>query len=186
MVGVRPDSRMAQNKKKIKSKQGADPDEVLLKKLPRLLALCEFALIPFLVISPSLPIGVAHNNVPENVEKGFAPGRGNEARITSATQSTSKPKEIMPVTVTAYSSTPDQTDDTPFHTANGMNVKDGIVAANFLPLGTKLRIPEAFGEKIFTVFDRMHERFDQRIDIWMPTREAAQEFGIRYLNIEIL
>src|SRR5437868_1496729 len=38
--------------------------------------------------------------------------------------------------ITAYSSTEDQTDDSPFITASGAHVADGIVAANFLPLHT--------------------------------------------------
>src|SRR3990167_1248447 len=40
------------------------------------------------------------------------------------------------VTITAYSSTPEETDSTPFITASGTHVRDGVVAANFLPLGT--------------------------------------------------
>src|SRR3989338_1243839 len=58
------------------------------------------------------------------------------------------------VRATAYSSTPDQTDDTPFITANGTYVKDGIIAANFyvdgyrVPFGTLVRIPEIYGEKV--------------------------------------
>ena len=38
------------------------------------------------------------------------------------------------VTITAYSSTPDQTDSTPFITAYNTFVRDGIVAANFLKI----------------------------------------------------
>ena len=53
------------------------------------------------------------------------------------------------VVVTAYSSTVWQTDDTPFITASGTTVRDGIVAANFLPMGTKVRFPHLYREKIF-------------------------------------
>jgi len=52
-----------------------------------------------------------------------------------------KTKKIL-VVITAYSSTVDQTDDTPFITANGSFVRDGIVANNMLPFGTKIKIPE--------------------------------------------
>lgn len=91
------------------------------------------------------------------------------------------------VTVTAYSSTPDQTDDTPFITASGKTVKDGIVASNFLAFGTRIRFPELYGDKIFIVEDRMHQRFSSdHVDIWMPTRELAQSFGVIETVMEIL
>lgn len=96
------------------------------------------------------------------------------------------PKRTIYVMVTAYSSTPDQTDDTPFHTANGTYVRDGIIASNFLKFGTRVRFPDYFGDKIFDVQDRMNERFSDRVDIWMPTREAAIQFGVRTLKMEIL
>ena len=91
------------------------------------------------------------------------------------------------ITVTAYSSTPDQTDDSPFITASGAWVYDGIVASNFLPFGTKVRFPELFRDKIFTVDDKMHDRFaDTRVDIWFSDRESAKEFGIKETIMEIL
>ncbi|TAL20346.1 hypothetical protein EPN90_01195 [Patescibacteria group bacterium] len=91
------------------------------------------------------------------------------------------------VPVTAYSSTPDQTDDTPFITANGSRVRDGIIAANFLPFGTRVRFPELFGDKVFTVEDRMNARYFYRADIWMESRAAAWEFGIkRKVLVEVL
>lgn len=91
----------------------------------------------------------------------------------------------MKVVITAYSSTVDQCDDTPFITANGSRVKDGIVAANFAGFGTKIKIPELFGDKVFSVEDRMNRRFNKRIDIWMPSREEAIKFGVKYAEVEI-
>ncbi len=96
-----------------------------------------------------------------------------------------KPKMVRWVTVTAYSSTVDQTDDTPFITANGKRVYDGLVATNFLPFGTKVKFPDYFGNKIFTVDDRMNKKYYYRMDIWMPTREQAKQFGVKYLKVEI-
>jgi 3D (Asp-Asp-Asp) domain-containing protein len=90
------------------------------------------------------------------------------------------------VPTTAYSSTPDQTDDTPFITASGTTVRAGVVAANFLPIGTRLRIPDYYGDTIFVVEDRMNERYDKRLDIWMETREQAIIWGLRYVAIEVL
>ena len=89
------------------------------------------------------------------------------------------------ISMTAYSSTPDQTDSTPFITANGSHVRDGIVAANFLPFGTKVRIPEVFGDKVFSVEDRMNARYYYKMDVWMPTYEEARDFGLKYVEVEI-
>lgn len=94
-------------------------------------------------------------------------------------------KELF-VTMTAYSSTVDQTDSTPFTTALGTQVGDGVVAANFLPFGTKIKIPQVFGDKIFTVEDRMNKRYLERIDIWFPDRESAINFGLKTLKVQIL
>lgn len=92
----------------------------------------------------------------------------------------------MVVPMTAYSSTVDQTDDSPFITASGTHVHWGTVAANFLPFGTKIKIPSMYGDQVFIVEDRMNKRYWHKVDIWMPTRQEALQFGIRTLEIEIL
>lgn len=94
--------------------------------------------------------------------------------------------EIKKVYITAYSSTPEETDDTPFITASGRGVRDGIVASNFLAIGTKIRIPAIFGDKVFVVEDRMHPRMTNVVDVWMPTKDKAKKFGRNYAEIEIL
>lgn len=96
-----------------------------------------------------------------------------------------EPVRKMRIMITAYSSTVDQCDGDPFTTANGSQVKDGIVAANFLPFGTKVKIPEYFGDKIFSVEDRMNQRYFYNLDVWMETRAEARTFGVRYLEVEI-
>ncbi|MDX1535397.1 MAG: hypothetical protein R3346_01415 [Candidatus Spechtbacterales bacterium] len=90
------------------------------------------------------------------------------------------------VPISAYSSTHDQTDATPFTTASGTRVRDGIVAANFLPIGTKIRIPDYYGNKVFVVEDRMNARYWKKVDIWMPTRGEALQWGVRYATIEVI
>lgn len=90
------------------------------------------------------------------------------------------------LTVTAYSSTPDQTDGTPYTTGWITPVRDGVVAANFLPLGTRVRFPDYFGNKIFVVEDRMNVRYRYRADVWMRSRAQAKQFGLKYLRLEIL
>lgn len=92
----------------------------------------------------------------------------------------------MTVDITAYSSTKDQTDSTPFIAASGMRVYDGMIAANFLPFGTKVKIPALFGDKIFTVEDHMNRRFPNRVDIWFATRQKAMNFGLQNAEIVIV
>lgn len=90
------------------------------------------------------------------------------------------------VIVTGYSSTVEQTDDTPFITAAGTSVRNGIVAANFLPFGTKIKIPEVYADEVFVVEDRMHPRNNRNVDIWFPTYWQALNFGARRTHIEII
>lgn len=90
------------------------------------------------------------------------------------------------VLVTAYSSTESQTDSTPFITASGTRVRDGVVAANWLPIGAKVKIPALFGDKVFVVEDRMAKKNSHKLDIWFSTTEAAIRFGIKRTAIVIL
>ncbi len=95
------------------------------------------------------------------------------------------PSYVMHVVASAYNSIPNQTDDTPFITANGTYVHDGVIAANFLPMGTLLKIPDYYGDQVFIVADRMNKRYDQRIDIWMDGIHEARQFGVRTVAIEV-
>jgi len=91
---------------------------------------------------------------------------------------------VLSVMAVAYSSTPDQTDASPLITASGLKVGPGVVAANWLPFGTKIRI----GQQIYTVQDRLNARYNGQlvIDIWQPTRAQAVEFGVKHIEIEVL
>ncbi len=93
---------------------------------------------------------------------------------------------VSQVWVTAYSSTPEETDDTPFLTARGTAVRQGIVATNFLPFGSRIKLPGLFGDQVFTVEDRMHSRKKDFVDIWMPSKEEAEQFGIHRAEIVVL
>ncbi len=109
------------------------------------------------------------------------------AASTPATASLNlAPAASKDVWVTAYTSAPDETSAHPLITASGGMVHDGIVAANFLPFGTKIEIPSLFGSKVFVVEDRTSQRFSGRVDIWMPTVNKAIDFGIRHAKIVIL
>lgn len=93
-------------------------------------------------------------------------------------------------TMTAYNSEVGQTDNSPCITANGFNVcKHGVedtIAANFLKMGTKVRIPELFGDRIFIVRDRMNARHANRVDVWFKNRSDAIKFGVKVAKIEVL
>jgi len=96
----------------------------------------------------------------------------------------------MTVVATAYSSDPAQTDDTPCITADNFDVcqanEENVLAANFLRFGTKVRIPELYGDKVFIVHDRMNPKYDHRVDLWKTDKNRAISFGIRLIKIEIL
>ena len=134
-----------------------------------------------LVLTFNTPIAVAKDiSALDSIESLIA-----QTSITAGAPLHSRGTQ-MTVTVTAYSSTEDQTDDSPFTTASNKQVTDGIVAANFLPFGTKLQIPKLFGDKVFVVEDRMHNRFGDRVDIWFADRDTATKFGKRTADIVIL
>jgi len=93
----------------------------------------------------------------------------------------------IPVIITAYSSSPWETDSNPYLTAAGTQVKKGVVANNLLPFGTKIRIPEIYGDKIFVVEDRMNwKKGYYQVDIWFPSYWEAKSFGAKRTYIEIL
>ena len=93
-------------------------------------------------------------------------------------------------TITAYNSDPAQTDSTPCITANGFNVcehgEEDTIAANFLKFGTKVRIPDLYGDRIFVVRDRMNKRYSDRVDIWMKEKTDARQFGVKVAKIEVV
>ncbi len=116
------------------------------------------------------------------------PNKENKTENNQTANNTPVEKEIVKnkklVLVTAYSSTVDQTDSTPFITASGTHVHDGTIAANFLKFGTKVKFPSLYGDKIFTVEDRMKSNY--KVDIWFPTRQEAKNFGVKRVEMEIL
>lgn len=99
------------------------------------------------------------------------------------------PRRTYTIPVTAYTSEVAQTDDTPCITASGLDVCErdieNVVAANFLPLGTRVRMPEMYGDRVFYVEDRMNARYFYKMDVWMKEKAAAKEFGVKYVTIEV-
>ncbi|MHB8903558.1 MAG: hypothetical protein ACYC40_00410 [Patescibacteria group bacterium] len=120
------------------------------------------------------------------------PAKNINASSTPSQNATSTPKVIRTSkhTITAYNSEVSQTDDDPCTTANGYNLcknnKEDSIAANFLKFGTKVRIPELFGDKVFVVRDRMNARHATRVDVWMKNHSDAMKFGVKVAKIEVL
>jgi len=96
-----------------------------------------------------------------------------------------KPKEGTKLIVqsSAYASSPRQTDSTPCITAAGTRVRPGVVATNFLPLGTLVKI----NGNLHIVEDRMNSRYAGKyMDIWFPSTSEALVFGRKNIEIEIV
>jgi 3D (Asp-Asp-Asp) domain-containing protein len=102
-----------------------------------------------------------------------------------------KPNPGTELTVhsSAYAPSPYQTDSTPCITASGTRVRDGVVATNFLPLGTVLEI----NGKRYIVEDRMNSRYSissaqqaKYLDIWFASTSDALQFGRQKLKIKII
>ena len=111
--------------------------------------------------------------------------------VETAEPSPKTPDRVVTADLSAYTSTPGQTDDSPFIAATGKRVHDGMIAVNGLPFGTIIKIPEIFGDKEFVVEDRMNKRYKCynekcSMDIWMDTTRAeALKFGRRRVTAEI-
>ena len=137
--------------------------------------------------APILGVGLSQEtDEPPSIGEGVATVEAGALLPLSSPDEPFKTVQRLKMLVTAYSSTESQTDDTPFITASGTYVREGIVATNVLPMGTKIRIPQLYGDRIFVVEDRMHPRKDQEVDIWFSTRWEATKFGVKKAQIQIL
>ena len=123
---------------------------------------------------------------PPSISQGIALTQSNSLLPISSPDTPDRVARTIIVFVTGYSSTPGQTDDTPFITAAGTRVRDGIVATNILPMGTKIKIPDVYGDRIFVVEDRMHPRKKYVVDIWFSSYWEAKSFGAKKTYIEVL
>ena len=96
------------------------------------------------------------------------------------------PTATCTVLVTSYNSEESQTDSTPFVTAAQTRTRWGIVAARWLPLGTRVRMRIDGKDETFTVEDRMHVRNWCKMDIWRQARTEADAWGKRFVPVEVL
>ncbi|MEN9558597.1 MAG: hypothetical protein RL141_966 [Candidatus Parcubacteria bacterium] len=129
---------------------------------------------------------VPEQKVVTPVPKAFVVPAEMEDAMRVATTGHKVVKIYKNVPSTAYTSRPEETDDSPFIAADGTHVYDGMVAANFLKFGTKIRIPELYGDKVFTVHDRMNKRYHYKVDLWMENLQDARNHGLRTVTIEVI
>ncbi|MCH8244608.1 3D domain-containing protein [Patescibacteria group bacterium] len=157
--------------------------QTLKKTILLTISVLGMAAVPIFVVEPNLEPVLAKQPPVLIGELSFAQFN---ALLPIPSPTPEKVVKTIRVVVTAYSSTVDQTDDTPFITASGTRVRDGIVAANFLPIGTKIKLPDIYGDRIFVVEDRMHPRKKYMVDIWFASYTEAKEFGAKLTYVEVL
>lgn len=108
-----------------------------------------------------------------------------ESTITYTRAEEPSPAEIVLAEVSAYTSSPEETDEDPFTTANGDRVGPGTIACpSRFPFGTKLLIEK----REYTCNDRMNARYREtnHFDIWFETKAQAIEFGRKKLEVAVI
>ena len=83
------------------------------------------------------------------------------------------------MTVTAYTSCPNETDDTPFLTATMDSVRVGVVAGDpsIFPFGTKFIIPGYNKGRACVMLDSGSKIKGYSLDVWMRSKEEARKWG---------
>lgn len=148
--------------------------------LVMLIIIFDFHFFPAPVLAAEVKFDEEHTEENQENINNFKEENKDKETIIRATQHT----------ITAYTSEKAQCDESPCITANGFNLcEHGLedsAAANFLKFGTRIRIPELFGDRIFVIRDRMNKRYPDRVDIWMLNKTDARNFGLKYARIEVL
>ena len=117
--------------------------------------------------------------------EGFSRLQAQERKIDILSKKLQERARRITVVATAYTSTREECDDTPFITASGKKVFWGVIAADKkFPFGTKIYIP--YFKKTFIVLDRGGAIKGNRIDIWMPRKKEAIKFGKKKLEVYVL
>lgn len=156
------------------------------KKLFVTMIVAVFSFVFLVVIASEIEEAFARSNLALEGESSLV-AIGEDSLIAVSNPADPIRIKKVEVVITAYSSTVWQTDSTPFITASGSYVEDGIVANNLLPFGTRIKIPELYGDKIFIVEDRMNSRKgNYHVDIWFETYAQAKDFGAQTTYIEVL
>jgi 3D (Asp-Asp-Asp) domain-containing protein len=153
------------------------------------------------VTAKPAPKPIAAKPAPKPVTARPAPRPTPVARASSS-------RSLLVITVksTAYNSIPNQTDSTPFVTATGSRTRFGIVALSRdllrrIPYGSIVRIEDlgnwsngrgrgTYNRMLsgvnFIVEDTMHIRKRNTVDVWMPTRRGAIQWGARQIRVTVI
>ncbi len=121
---------------------------------------------------------------------------------------TSSSRSLMVITAksTAYNSLAAQTDSSPFVTATGARTRFGVVALSRdllrrIPYGSIVRIEDlgtwangrgrgTYNRMLsgvnFIVEDTMNIRKRNTVDVWMPSRRAAIQWGARQIRVTVI
>ena len=67
-------------------------------------------------------------------------------------------------------------------TASGVWPAVGMAAADHLPFGSKVTLPDG---RVLTITDRFGGGFDNRLDIFLPTEAECWQFGRRWLKCKV-
>lgn len=86
---------------------------------------------------------------------------------------------IEEVSVTAYASTPQQTDSTPWETANGDHVGPAGAAVSRDLAGLMDQRVLLVDVGVVTVNDLMNRRHARALDLWVGSTKAARAFGAK-------
>jgi 3D (Asp-Asp-Asp) domain-containing protein len=149
------------------------------------------------------PVAAAPKPAPKPVAAAPKPAP-KPATVTRATSS--RALLTLVAKSTAYNSIPNQTDSTPFVTATGARTRFGVVALSRdllrrIPYGSIVRIEDmgswangrgrgAYNRMLsgvnFIVEDTMHPRKRNTVDVWMPTRRAAIQWGARQIRVTVI
>ncbi len=119
-----------------------------------------------------------------------------------------KTRSLPSLTVrsTAYNSSADQTDSSPWTTSTGARTHYGIIALSRdllrrIPYGSRVRLEDGgswmggrgrgkynamLKDTLFVVEDTMHARKTGMIDVWLPAKRHALQWGVRRLNMRIV
>jgi 3D (Asp-Asp-Asp) domain-containing protein len=153
------------------------------------------------------PVTATPKPAPKPAPKPVAAAPKPAPKPSSVTRATSS-RSLLTVVVksTAYNSLAAQTDSTPFVTATGARTRFGVVALSRdllrrIPYGSIVRIEDlgswsngrgrgAYNRMLsgvnFIVEDTMHPRKRNTVDVWMPTRRAAIQWGARQIRVTVI
>lgn len=110
-----------------------------------------------------------------------------EARLAGNLFAPYPEPRLFAVTVTAYSPTPDQTWGDPWTGAMGRRVRPGktLAVSHDLKhlLGSRVYVQDV---GYLVAEDLMHPRWENRVDLCMRTRDRAEAFGVKQLNMVVL